>query len=119
MLLAGGFMVQMAWRRPAHLLWLARVLGHGLVAFPSTAPFFAAEVWFKFREVIQKWQHKGRNVPLAKQRTAPLSVSWSSCLKPSLVQEGLARQKARREDQAWSVRASLAGSLLGVPACSI
>ena len=112
-------MVQMAWRRPAHLLWLARVLGHGLVAFPSTAPFFAAEVWFKFREVIQKWQHKERNVPLAKQRTAPLSVSWSSCLKPSLVQEGLARQKARREDQAWSVRASLAGSLLGVPACSI
>ena len=112
-------MVQMAWRRPAHLLWLARVLGHGLVAFPSTAPFFAAEVWFKLREVIQKWQHKERNVPLAKQRTAPLSVSWSSCLKPSLVQEGLARQKARREDQAWSVRASLAGSLLGVPACSI
>ena len=111
-------MVQMAWRRPAHLLWLARVLGHGLVAFPSTAPFFAAEVWFKFREVIQKWQHKGRNVPLAKQRTAPFSVSWSSCLKPSLVQEP-ERQKPRREDQAWPVRARFTGSLLGVPTCSI
>ena len=105
MLLAGGFMVQNLWRgrRPAHLLLFARVLGHGLVAFTWTAPFFAAEIWLKCRKVLQQWQRKARNVPVApKQRTAPLSVSWSSCLKPALVQEP--ETKKVRRPEAWPVQ---------------
>ena len=104
----------------AFLLLLARVLGHGLVAFTSTAPFFAAEVWFKFRKVLQKWQKKARNVPLApKQRTAPLSVSWSNCLKPSLVQgtPQPPQKVLRREDQAWPVRARVACLRVHCRAC--
>ena len=48
----------------AFLLLLARVLG----PFTSTVPFFAAEVWFKFRKVLRKWKKKARNVPLAPKR---------------------------------------------------
>ena len=85
----------------AFLLLLARVLG----PFTSTVPFFAAEVWFKFRKVLRKWKKKARNVPLApKRRTAPLSVSWSNCLKPSLAQDP-PQKNPRREEQAWPVRA--------------
>ena len=98
----------MAWRRPAHLLLLARVLGHGVVAFTWTAPFFAAEIWLKFRKMLQQWQNTATNVPVApKQRTAPLGVSWSNCLKPSLVQ-GPPEKALRCEDQAWPVHATVA-----------
>ena len=75
----------------AFLLLLARVL-----AFTSTAPVFAAEVWFKFRKVLQKWQKAARNVALApKQRTVPLSVSWSNCLNLPLCRTRLSRRLRR------------------------
>ena len=77
-------------------------------AFTWTAPFFAAEIWLKFRRMLQQWQNTAANVPVApKQRTAPLGVSWSNCLKPSLVQ-GPPEKALRCEDQAWPVHATVA-----------
>ena len=58
--------------------------------------------------MLQQWQSTATNVPVApKQRTAPLGVSWSNCLKPSLVQ-GPPEKALRCEDQAWPVHATVA-----------
>ena len=73
-------MVQNLWRGGGLRIVVARTCTWtwtswtGCVYF-DCAVFFAAEVWFKFRKVLQKWQKTARNVPVApKQRTAPLSV---------------------------------------------
>ena len=60
MLLAGGFMVQNLWRGGGLRIGCCPYvcLEMDWLHFASTAPFFAAEVWFKFRKVLQKWQKK-------------------------------------------------------------
>ena len=56
----------MAWRRPAHLLLLARVLGHGhrgLVAFTSTAPFFCCRGLVQIQESVTEMAEDGKKRP--------------------------------------------------------